>query len=313
VIYHVRHRTTYSYAEPVGFTRCALRLTPETSSSQTLERCSITVSPAASRSNERTGPFGERTQVMVIEETHSRLIIEANSRVDVHAPTVAHASDSPAWEIVRARSFATDDLGAASPADFLYPTARTPLAPAITEYAKVSFTAARPIMEAATELMGRIRADFTYDPKATDAYTSPGDAFAKRHGVCQDFANVMISGLRGVGLPAAYVTGYLRTIAPQGRPRLKGADATHAWVRLWCGEQRGWIGFDPTNDMYVENDHISLMNGRDAADAAPIEGVLLTSGEQALKEEVDVIPQDDVSLSPPLQPAPSVSPAAEPN
>lgn len=291
MIYEVRHRTTYSYAEPVAFTRCVLRLTPETSSAQTLERLSIIVSPAASRSNERTGPFGERTQTLVLEETHDRLVIEASSRVDVHAPQVARASDSPEWELVRAQSFGSDDLGPASPADFLYPTPRIPLAPEITEYALASFTTARPIMEAAAELMARIRADFTYDPKATDVSTLPRQAFAKRRGVCQDFANVMISGLRGIGLSAAYVTGYLRTVPPQGRARLEGADATHAWARLWCGEQRGWIGFDPTNNIFVENDHINLMVGRDAADAAPIEGVLLTSGEQTLKVEVDVIPQ----------------------
>jgi transglutaminase-like putative cysteine protease len=114
----------------------------------------------------------------------------------------------------------------------------------------------------------------------------------------------MISGLRGLGLPAAYVTGYLRTIPPKGRPRLEGADATHAWVRLWCGDERGWIGFDPTNDIYVQHDHISLMAGRDAADAAPIEGMLLTSGEQTLEVEVDVIAQDEASSSPPFGPAP---------
>jgi transglutaminase-like putative cysteine protease len=282
VIYEVRHRTTYSYAEPVAFTRCALRLTPETSSAQTLERFSIAVSPAASRSNARTGPFGETTLVMVIEETHTQLVIEASSRVDVHALEVAHPADSPPWEVVRTRSFDVDDLSPASPADFLYPTARTPLVPAITQYVKSSFTAGRPIMEAAADLMGRIHADFSYDPKATDASTLPSLAFAKRHGVCQDFAHIMICGLRGIGLPAAYVTGYLRTIPPPGRPRLEGADATHAWVRLWCGDRRGWIGFDPTNNIYVENDHINLTVGRDASDTAPIEGVLLTSGELTL-------------------------------
>ena len=307
MIYEVRHRTTYSYAEPVAFTRCVLRLTPETSSAQTLERLSITVSPSASRSNERTGPFGERTQTLVIEETHGRLVIEAISRVDIHAPLVGPASDSPGWEIVRAQSFGSGDLGPASPADFLYPTARTPIVPVITEYARASFTAGRPIVEAAAELMSRVRTDFTYDPKATDVSTAPGQAFAKRRGVCQDFANVMICGLRGVGLPAAYVTGYLRTVPPQGRPRLEGADATHAWVRLWCGEQRGWIGFDPTNDIYVENDHINLIAGGDSVEEAPLEGVLLTSGEQSLIVQVDVIPQDDLSLSQPLQPELSVS------
>jgi transglutaminase-like putative cysteine protease len=253
----------------------------------------MTISPQASRSIERTGPFGERMQVLVIEETHSELIIEARSRVEVHAPSVAHASDSPPWERVRASSFQTDDLGPASPASFLYPTVRTPLVPAITEYTRESFMPGRPIIEAAAELMGRIRNDFTYDPEATDVSTPPGRAFAERRGVCQDFANVMISGLRGVGLPAAYVTGYLRTIPPRGQPRLEGADATHAWVRLWSGDAEGWIGLDPTNNIYVGADHISLMVGRDAADASPIEGVLLTSGEQTLKVEVDVIPQED--------------------
>ena len=253
----------------------------------------MTISPQASRSIERTGPFGERMQVLVIEETHSELIIEARSRVEVHAPSVAHASDSPPWESARASSFQTDDLGPASPASFLYPTVRTPLVPAITEYTRESFTPGRPIIEAAAELMGRIRNDFTYDPEATDVSTPPGRAFAERRGVCQDFANVMISGLRGVGLPAAYVTGYLRTIPPRGQPRLEGADATHAWVRLWSGDAEGWIGLDPTNNIYVGADHISLMVGRDAADASPIEGVLLTSGEQTLKVEVDVIPQED--------------------
>ena len=106
----------------------------------------------------------------------------------------------------------------------------------------------------------------------------------------------MICGLRGLGLPAAYVTGYLRTVPPAGKPRLEGSDASHAWVRLWCGPERGWIGFDPTNNLYVQNDHITLMAGRDSSDTAPIEGVLLGSGEQALKVEVDVIPQDDATV-----------------
>jgi transglutaminase-like putative cysteine protease len=292
VIYEVRHRTTYTYAAPVALTRCVLRLTPETSPTQTLEGSSIAVSPEPSSCLERSGPFGERTQVLVIEETHSKLIIEARSRVDVHAPSVARVSDSPRWESVRARSFQTDDLGPASPAHFLYPTPRTPLVPAITEYARASFTGARPIIEAAADLMGRIHADFKYDREATDASTPPDQAFAKRRGVCQDFANIMISALRGLGLPAAYVAGYLRTIPAPGQPRLEGADATHAWVRLWCGE-RDWVGLDPTNNIYAEGDHISLTVGRDAADASPIEGVLLTSGEQTLKVQVDVIPQEN--------------------
>jgi len=292
VIYSVRHQTTYSYDAPVAFARCALRLTPQNSRAQTLKRLSIGVSPKPARIDERIGPFSERTQILVIEEAHNRLTIGANSTVDVHAPRVERPAESPAWEVVRARSFESHDLGPEGPATFLYPTDRTPLAPEVTDYARASFNAGRPILEAANELMGRIRADFIYDPEATNGSTAPGLAFAARHGVCQDFANIMICGLRGLGLPAAYVSGYLRTIPPPGRQRLAGADATHAWVRLWCGQQRGWIGFDPTNAIYVENDHITLTVGRDAADTAPIGGVLLASGDQALTVEVDVIPQD---------------------
>ena len=112
----------------------------------------------------------------------------------------------------------------------------------------LSFPPGGGILAGAVDLMHRIRNDFKYDPKATVISTPLKEVFEKRHGVCQDFAHVMIAGLRGLGLPAAYVSGYLRTIPPPGKPRLQGADATHAWVSVWCGEEIGWIGFDPTND-----------------------------------------------------------------
>jgi transglutaminase-like putative cysteine protease len=300
VIYGVRHRTTYTYDAPVAFARCVLRLTPLTSPAQTLEQISIAVTPEPSRTDPRTDPFAQGSLVLVIEKSHSKLVIEASSTVDLHAPAVEGPAASPSWEAVRGLGFQSRDIGAESPATFLYPTARTPMIPAVTDYARASFPAGRPVLEAAGELMSRIREDFTYDPKATDAYTPPQQAFALRHGVCQDFANVMICGLRGLGLPAAYVSGYLRTAPPPGRPRLEGADATHAWVRLWCGEERGWIGLDPTNAIYVENDHITLTVGRDASDTAPIDGVLLGSGDQALKVEVDVVPLDETSAPRPF-------------
>ena len=125
--------------------------------------------------------------------------------------------------------------------------------------------------------------------------SSAAEAFTARHGVCQDFAHVMISGLRGLGLAAGYVSGYLRTVPPPGRPRLEGADATHAWVSVWCGEKRGWIGFDPTNAVFAENDHIVLAIGRDYGDVAPIDGIILAPGVQTLKVEVDVIPDTELA------------------
>ena len=125
---------------------------------------------------------------------------------------------------------------------------------------------------------------------SASAWSTPlGEVFEKRHGVCQDFAHVMIAGLRGLGLPAAYVSGYLRTIPPPGQPRLQGADATHAWVSVWCGEGIGWIGFDPTNDLLVENDHIILAIGRDFSDVSPVDGIIVGSRKQKLNVAVDVL------------------------
>lgn len=295
MIYSVRHRTTYTYESSVTFARCVLRLTPRSSARQTVLQSSIVLNPEPSQSLERTGPFGEETLTVTIDTPHRKLVIEARSRIDVHAPPPTDPADSPPWETVRAAGLKSAALGPDSPAAFLYPTKRTPLRPAITDYARESFPPGRPIIEAAAELMTRVHADFTYDSKATDVSASAVEPFAVRRGVCQDFAHVMISGLRGLGLPTGYVSGYLRTISPPGRPRLEGADATHAWAAAWCGEEIGWIGFDPTNAILARDDHIVLATGRDYSDVAPIDGIMLAPGEQALKVEVDVIPLDEPS------------------
>jgi transglutaminase-like putative cysteine protease len=140
--------------------------------------------------------------------------------------------------------------------------------------------------------MRRIRTEFKYDPKATVISTPLTEVFEKRHGVCQDFAHAMIAGLRGLGLPAAYVSGYLRTIPPPGKPRLVGADAMHAWTSLWCGEELGWVGFDPTNDIFAETDHIFIAMGRDYGDVAPLDGVFHGGSKQTMDYSVDVVRTD---------------------
>jgi len=175
-------------------------------------------------------------------------------------------------------------VAATEPYDFLI----SPTSP-ITAYAASSFPPGSGILAGTVDLMHRIRTEFKYDPKATVISTPLMEVFEKRHGVCQDFAHVMIAGLRGLGLPAAYVSGYLRTIPPPGKPRLQGADATHAWVSLWCGVEIGWIGFDPTNDLLVENDHIVLAVGRDFSDVSPVDGIIVGSRKQKLSVAVDVL------------------------
>ena len=278
MIYDLRHKTTYTYGAPVSYARCVLRLTPCSSPSQTVLTNVITITPKPASLLERTGAFGETTRTVVVDQPHRSLIIEARSRVDVHARLIDVAAPSDPWESVRERAFETEALGPEGPASFVYPTARTPVTASLTEYVRRSFTPGRPIVPAAAELMRRMREDFIYDQDATDVSTPAEEAFEARRGVCQDFVHIMLSGLRGLGLPAAYVSGYLRTIPPPGRERLEGADATHAWVSLWCGPDRGWIGIDPTNAIFAENDHIVLAIGRDYADIAPIDGVILAPG-----------------------------------
>jgi transglutaminase-like putative cysteine protease len=292
VIFRLLHRTTYTYESPVTFARCVLRLTPPSSATQTVLESSILVTPAPVSATGRTGPFGEQVLSVVVDQPHEALVIEARALVDVHAPPIGLPLSQP-WDHIQARALRTASLSPDDPAAFLYPTGRTPLVPEITRYARASFPSGRALVEGLAELMSRIPADFIYDGDATEVSTPPQQAFEARRGVCQDFAHIMLCGLRGLGLPAAYVSGYLRTYPPPGRPRLEGADATHAWVSAWCGDERGWIGFDPTNALLVENDHIVLAVGRDYADIAPVEGIILAPGEQTLKVEVDVAPQDE--------------------
>jgi transglutaminase-like putative cysteine protease len=290
VIYDLRHLTTYRYQAPVSFTRCALRLSPADTASQHLLKNEIQITPPPATTAGRTGAFGERVLAVTVETPHRELKIEARSRVSVTRRILPDDQGSPAWERVRDAACAARSLDFASPAHFLFPTPMTPLLDAFTNYGRDCFAGGAPILAAAKSLSERIHRDFAYDPKATVVTTPAIKAFAARRGVCQDFAHIMIAALRGLGLPTAYVSGYLRTTPPPGKPRLQGADATHAWISLWCGEDLGWIDFDPTNALVVGDEHIELAVGRDYADVAPIDGVILGGGEQAVSVAVDVVP-----------------------
>ncbi len=290
MIYDVRHLTRYRYEAPVAANTCTLRLLLRSIDGQSVEESRIDVTPPPSEWNERADIFGNRVVRMRIEAPHRELAITSRARVDVHRPAPPAPGLTPAWETVARDATASASLAADSPAFALYASRLVGIFQAATQYARASFSPRRPIYEAALELNARINADFAYDAKATDVTTSPANAFAKRSGVCQDFAHVMIAALRGLGVPALYVSGYIRTVPPPGKARLAGADASHAWVSVWCGSAFGWLGLDPTNAIPVGDDHIVIAMGRDYSDAAPVEGVILSSGGQKLDVAVDVIP-----------------------
>ncbi|MCJ2022431.1 transglutaminase family protein [Methylobacterium sp. E-065] len=291
MIYTLRHRTTYRYGRPVRFARCTLRLKPQDGEGQSVLASAVTIDPSPATAVTRHDYFGIDALAITLETPHTVFSVEALSTVRVERAAPPPPESGMAWERVRDAVVAGRDLGGRAPVHFLYPSGRVPLLPEVTAYARPSFSAGRCAYGAAHDLMLRIGRDFRFDARATNVYTPLAESFALRAGVCQDFAHVMIAGLRGMGLPAAYVSGYLRTVPPPGRPRLRGADASHAWVAVWCGA--GWLGLDPTNGVPIRDDHIVVARGRDYGDVAPLDGIVSGSGKQRLKVEVDVIPDTE--------------------
>ena len=285
MIYDIRQATTYRYASAVAYARHVLRLTPIDRPDQRVHATALDIEPAPVGRREGHDFFGNRMTWIELDQPHDMLSVRVAARVAVKSEAAPDADTTPPWEEVRDAAFASLDLSPSSPAHYLFPSRQVSLDPEIRAYAAESFREGRPVLDAAVDLMRRIKADFVYEVGATTASTTPPMSFALRRGVCQDFAHIMISGMRGLGLPAAYVSGYLRTGASSA-----GADAMHAWVLVWCGEGAGWCGLDPTNAIFAGDDHIVLAIGRDYADVAPIDGVIYASGGQQLEVSVSVTP-----------------------
>jgi transglutaminase-like putative cysteine protease len=290
MIYDIKQTTVCHYASPAAQARHVLRLTPSNHPGQRVQIAALDIIPKPIQRRDGEDFFGNCLARIALEEPHDKLIVKVSARVGIDAAPAPAPLDTSAWEAVREEVFETAEIGPMSPTHFLFPSRLVSLDPEIRDYARESFAPGRPILDGGAELMRRINADLTYEIGATTVTTTPPMSFALRRGVCQDFAHIMISGLRAIGLPAAYVSGYLRTIPPPGATKLQGADAMHAWVMLWCGPQAGWFGLDPTNDVIVSDQHVVLAVGRDYTDVAPIDGVIVASGEQRVDVSVSVMP-----------------------
>jgi transglutaminase-like putative cysteine protease len=290
VKYRIRHETRFSYVQPVRFARCNLRLKPIIWSGQTLFDHDLSVVPGGNFSLARADASLANVTRLVIAEPVTELSIISVATVEVERDIPDIRSDDPDIATVAALARAHRSVAAAGPTNYVFPSPMVALDRDIADWSAVSLSQTRGVLDAAFELATRIQHDLEYDPDATKTETPPAEAFAKRGGVCQDFAQIMISGLRSAGVPAAYVSGYLRTLPPPGQARLVGADATHAWVLVWAGPDRGWVGIDPTNGIWMAGDHIVTAIGRDYSEVAPIDGIFLGSGAQAMQVSVDVAP-----------------------
>ncbi len=294
MIYDIRHVTTFDYGASVKFARCNLRLQPIDWPGQRLDSYGLSVHPAGRTSPARAEAGLANVTRLVVDSPVRHLTIESVSRMVVDRLVPVPADDDPTLGEIAALARASNDLSAASPATYLYPSPLIPLDHAIADWCAADLDPTRGALEAGIALARRIQTEFEFDATATFVDTPPHEAFLKRRGVCQDFAQIMITGLRAAGLPAAYASGYIRTIPPPGQPRLVGADATHAWVLLWCGPRHGWVGVDPTNGIWMASDHIVMAVGRDYAEIAPVDGVVLGSGAQDMQVSVDVAPVEDM-------------------
>ena len=292
--YHIIHRTTYAYDGPVTVGHYVARLEPRKLPWQDCPWHELHVQPNPIESTERDDYFGNTCSYFEVEGAHEKLEVIARSYVDIRPSAFFEPSKSPPWEIIRTACRSDRYNAASSAGELCFGSALIKPAPPFADYALVSFTPKKPILEGLLDLTRRIYTEFKFDPKATDHATPIEKAFNQRSGVCQDFAQVMIACLRSIGLPTRYVSGYLETRPPPGQARMIGADASHAWVSLYCGEELGWMDADPTNNMLPSDRHITLAWGRDFRDVSPLKGVTIGDGSQTLSVGVDVIPIADM-------------------
>ena len=280
---------THSYASPAGNGRHVLRVVPKMiPGRQHVTAHLLEISPEPLEREESVDFFGNWATTIVHVEQHDRMEIRMSARVDVSSPTGAQDTYLDFGDLSESLEN-NRDLGKDSPLHFLGPSPR--LSPN-SEIASFAADHVRPDQNNAANMVRlgeAINALMTFDPRATTVETSPVDAFRNRRGVCQDFTHIMIIALRSLGIPAGYVSGYLRTTPPPGGVRLEGADAMHAWVRVWCGPSAGWIEYDPTNACLTTDDHIVVSYGRDYADVSPIIGNLRASGGLTSSQAVDVV------------------------
>jgi transglutaminase-like putative cysteine protease len=285
--YKITHRTLYEYAAPVTVSQHVTRLEPRDSYTQACETFALKIYPEPTLRMSRPDYFGNRLCFFTIQEIHNRLEIITHSRVTVTARDLQDADTTPPWEQVVNLFRDPVSPEVVEPYQYVFDSSQIRASFEFADYALASFSPHTPVLVGAADLTRRIFKDFKFDSRATTVATPLEEVWETRRGVCQDFAHLAIACLRSLGLPARYVSGYLRTRPPEGQPRLVGADASHAWFRIFC-PGIGWVDFDPTNNVQPSEEHIIVAYGRDFDDVSPVAGILTGGGEHAVRVSVDV-------------------------
>jgi len=287
VRFRIHHVTRYHYADPVSLCHNISHLKPRDLPHQKVLSAQLRIDPWPAVSSEHKDFFGNRVGYFCIQQSHKTLTVGVASEVEVSAPVLPELSASPPWEQVVSTLREGLSREGSDARIFSLPSRYVAREPGAVELALSSFTPNRPILEATSDLMGRIYREFEFDPHFTTVATPITEVLEHRKGVCQDFAHVSLACLRGLGLAARYVSGYLETLPPPGQQKLQGADASHAWFAVFV-PGTGWVDFDPTNDQVPSEQHITTALGRDFHDVTPVRGVFYGGGEDWLEVEVDV-------------------------
>lgn len=288
----VVHHTKYEYSDPVTTSHHQLYLTPRDDDAQVCMAHEIVVTPEPGFARDRLDYFGNRTRYFGVQEPHRSLSIVARSEVRRDRSACGLPVNSPAWEDAVAQIAAGGSRELLSAYELTFDSPYVGALPALSKYASPSFPRGRSLVEGLIDLTRRIYAEFVFDPKATQVSTPIADVLRQRRGVCQDFAHLQIGCLRSLGLPGRYMSGYLLTLPPPGKPKLIGADASHAWVATYC-PGFGWISVDPTNNLVQPPEHVLVACGRDFGDVTPVRGVILGGGPHTLHVSVDVTRVDE--------------------
>ena len=290
MLYDIKLAISYTYASAAMGGRHLVRVMPlEVPGQQRLIAGLLDITPRPEERQDGVDFFGNATTSFAFRASHKAVTFRVQARVE----RLGAEPDPDLSLQLSTLSGALEDcanLGPASPLHFVAPSVRVPPDPAMTRYARAALRPGMTAAQAVVAIGQALHTDMAFDSRATTVETPAAEAFAKRRGVCQDFSHIMITCLRGIGVPAGYVSGYLRTLPPPGKARLEGADAMHAWVRAWCGPGLGWVEYDPTNAIIPSADHIVAAYGRDYSDVSPIKGSLRISGGQKSAQAVDVIP-----------------------
>ncbi|MDQ2642824.1 MAG: transglutaminase family protein [Myxococcota bacterium] len=285
--YLVRHTTSYEYSEPVSICHNEARLVPRQTPHQRPVVSRLVVEPSTPTLTSDTDYFGNVVHFFTLEEAHVRLSVSAISEVDLVPFEPPPLMSSPAWDGVRDRIRRDRSPEGLCALELTLESPHVRRADPLIEYAAPSFPPGRPLLDAVLELTRRIHADFAYEPGSTTIATPIDRVLESRRGVCQDFAHLQIGMLRSLGIPARYVSGYVHNTPPPGRPRLVGADASHAWLSAWC-PGFGFVDFDPTNGSIPSDEHVTLAWGRDFSDTSPLRGVILGGGQHLVRVGVEV-------------------------